>query len=87
MRPTDVMAGLVPAIHAAPWQTTFDVDDGVWAWMAGTSPAMTRRGSKGWSNATEFCSADSSATTEGGDFRLLILSTETILALRLILIS
>jgi hypothetical protein len=35
------MAGLVPAIHAAPLQNPFEVDLGVTAWMAGTSPAMT----------------------------------------------
>jgi hypothetical protein len=35
------MAGLVPAIHAAPLQTTFEVGDGFSAWMPGTRPGMT----------------------------------------------
>jgi hypothetical protein len=35
------MAGLVPAIHAAPLQTTFKAGVNGAAWMAGTSPAMT----------------------------------------------
>jgi hypothetical protein len=38
-----VMAGLVPAIHAAPLPKTFDAGDRITAWMAGTSPAMTVR--------------------------------------------
>jgi hypothetical protein len=37
------MAGLVPAIHAAPLPKTFDAGDRITAWMAGTSPAMTVR--------------------------------------------
>ena len=36
------MAGLVPAIHAAPPRQTFQEGAGDPAWMAGTSPAMTR---------------------------------------------
>ena len=38
-----VMAGLVPAIHAAPLRQTFQGGVGGPAWMAGTSPAMTSR--------------------------------------------
>jgi hypothetical protein len=38
------MAGLVPAIHAAPLRKTFEVSDRMTAWMAGTSPAMTVAG-------------------------------------------
>jgi hypothetical protein len=38
-----VMAGLVPAIHAAPLQTTVGIGRCVTAWMAGKSPAMTMR--------------------------------------------
>jgi hypothetical protein len=38
------MAGLVPAIHTAPLRKTFHVSDRITAWMAGTSPAMTRVG-------------------------------------------
>jgi hypothetical protein len=34
--PFDVMAGLVPAIHAAPLQITVEASYGVWAWMPGT---------------------------------------------------
>jgi hypothetical protein len=41
------MAGLVPAIHAAPLQITFDVGDGFSAWMPGTRPGMTCWGCKG----------------------------------------
>jgi tRNA-modifying protein YgfZ len=36
-----VMAGLVPAIHAAPSRQTSEVGVGGSAWVAGTSPAMT----------------------------------------------
>jgi len=39
--PFDVMAGLVPAIHAAPLQTTFEVGGGFWAWMPGTRPRLS----------------------------------------------
>src|ERR1700722_5004890 len=39
-----VMAGLVPAIHAAPLQTNFDVGSGFWAWMPGTRPGLTGQG-------------------------------------------
>jgi hypothetical protein len=39
--PFDVMAGLVPAIHAAPLQTTLEVLNGFWAWIPGTRPGMT----------------------------------------------
>src|SRR5471032_1639595 len=35
------MAGLVPAIHAAPLQTTFKVGYGFWAWMPGTRPRLS----------------------------------------------
>jgi hypothetical protein len=38
-----VMAGLVPAIHAAPLQTALKVFDGCAAWMPGTRPGMTCR--------------------------------------------
>jgi hypothetical protein len=41
VRPAVVMAGLVPAIHAAPLQTTLEVRDGLWAWMPGTRPGKT----------------------------------------------
>jgi hypothetical protein len=37
----DVMAGLVPAIHAAPPLTTAEGLDGIWAWMPGTRPRLS----------------------------------------------
>jgi len=36
------LAGLVPAIHAAPLQETFEVGGFRTAWMPGTSPGKTR---------------------------------------------
>jgi hypothetical protein len=59
---SDVMAGLVPAIHAAPLQETFEVGGLRSAWMPGTSPGTTRQGCKRlelwvckrWSTTTEF---------------------------------
>ena len=36
-----VMAGLVPAIHAAPLRSLLRLRTRGTAWMAGTSPAMT----------------------------------------------
>ena len=41
VRPTRVMAGLVPAIHAAPLLETFEVRRIGSAWMPGTRPSMT----------------------------------------------
>jgi hypothetical protein len=41
VQPTVVMAGLVPAIHAAPLEEAFELGAFRAAWMAGTSPAMT----------------------------------------------
>jgi hypothetical protein len=55
----DVMAGLVPAIHAAPLRSTLEVRDGLSAWMPGTRPGMTWSSWKRRSTATEFCSPDS----------------------------
>ena len=52
--PLDVMAGLVPAIHAAPLQTTLEVHGGLWAWMPGTRPGMTFWGCKKRCDATAF---------------------------------
>jgi hypothetical protein len=43
-QPPGVLAGLVPAIHAAPLQETFEVDGLRSAWMPGTSPGRTREG-------------------------------------------
>jgi hypothetical protein len=40
-RPGRVMAGLVPAIHAAPLQKVFGVVGGGAAWIPGTRPGMT----------------------------------------------
>ncbi|WP_158815616.1 cobaltochelatase subunit CobN [Methylocapsa sp. S129] len=42
--PFAVMAGLVPAIHAAPPRKTSNAGHGLRAWMAGTSPAITAVG-------------------------------------------
>jgi hypothetical protein len=42
----DVMAGLVPAIHAPPLQETFEVGGFRSAWMPGTSPGTTHQGCK-----------------------------------------
>jgi hypothetical protein len=44
LQPTDVLAGLVPAIHAATLRTIFKISLGGTAWMAGTSPAKTCAG-------------------------------------------
>jgi hypothetical protein len=52
--PERVMAGLVPAIHAAPLQGTFEVGVGGSAWMPGTRPGMTRGGCKELSNYNQF---------------------------------
>jgi hypothetical protein len=41
VQPLRVMAGLVPAIHAAPLQETFEVRTAGWAWMPGARPGMT----------------------------------------------
>ncbi|PPD45206.1 MAG: hypothetical protein CTY15_05380 [Methylocystis sp.] len=38
-----VMPGLVPGIHAVRTPTILRIERNVPAWMAGTSPAMTRR--------------------------------------------
>jgi hypothetical protein len=35
------MAGLVPAIHAAPLLETFEASKSLTAWMAGTSPRLS----------------------------------------------
>ena len=50
------MAGLVPAIHAAPPRQTCRYRVGGWTWMAGTSPAMTIWGCKGRRNYNQFSS-------------------------------
>ena len=39
--PIGVLAGLVPAIHAAPLQSTHEVRGGPWAWMPGTRPRLS----------------------------------------------
>jgi hypothetical protein len=44
LQPMVVMAGLVPAIHAAPLQETSEVGIRRTAWMPGTRPGRTRRG-------------------------------------------
>src|ERR1700722_19057290 len=44
IEPFGVLAGLVPAIHAAPLQETFEVGGFRTAWMPGTSPGTTRGG-------------------------------------------
>ena len=44
MQPRAVMAGLVPAIHAAPLHVTFQNRGPCTAWMPGTGPGMTRWG-------------------------------------------
>jgi hypothetical protein len=44
IEPLGVLAGLVPAIHAAPLQETFEVGGFRTAWMPGTSPGTTRGG-------------------------------------------
>jgi hypothetical protein len=44
VQPAVVMAGLVPAIHAAPLQRTIVVGVLSTAWMPGTRPGMTRGG-------------------------------------------
>jgi hypothetical protein len=59
--PFHVMAGLVPAIHAAPLQTTFEVGNGFWAWMLGTRPGMTCWGSERRSAVIEFYCPDGPA--------------------------
>jgi len=43
-----VMAGLVPAIHAAPLREFFKDGAVGSAWMPGTRPGMTSRGCKGF---------------------------------------
>jgi hypothetical protein len=43
-QPETVMAGLVPAIHAAPSQNAFAIGRSGAAWMPGTRPGMTRVG-------------------------------------------
>jgi hypothetical protein len=60
------MAGLVPAIHAAPLQGTFVVSAGGSAWMPGTRPGMTRGGCKERSNYNNFVSPDSPARSGEG---------------------
>jgi hypothetical protein len=57
-----VMAGLVPAIHAAPLQTTVDVGDCGSAGMPGTGPGMTRGGCGRADNASGFAQPDSRGT-------------------------
>ena len=44
IEPFGVLAGLVPAIHAAPLQETFEVGGFRTAWMPRTSPGTTRGG-------------------------------------------
>jgi hypothetical protein len=55
-----VMAGLVPAIHAAPLQKLFSIGGSGAAWMPGTRPGMMadnndqrREGPKGFSDTHE----------------------------------
>jgi hypothetical protein len=62
--PFDVMAGLVPAIHAALPRATFEVLDGRWAWMPGTRPGMTCCDCTARIIATESCSLNSLAPRE-----------------------
>jgi hypothetical protein len=58
LQSTDVMAGLVPAIHAGPPPRTSNVVRKGAAWMAGTSPAMTRGGRESPAHRTpSSCSA------------------------------
>jgi hypothetical protein len=44
LKPNEVLAGLVPAIHAVPGAQSSEIAHRGTAWMAGTSPAKTRRG-------------------------------------------
>ena len=44
LHPPRAMAGLVPAIHAAPTQETFEIGVVGSAWMPGKRPGMTRGG-------------------------------------------
>ena len=53
-QPTHVMPGLVPGIHARkPSRTSIVVCNGA-AWMAGTSPAMTPKGSEQTNYSSDF---------------------------------
>ncbi len=53
LRPTRVMPGLVPGVHAGPRDSMPEISRCIAAWMAGTSPAMTALGpSKGGSRPT-----------------------------------
>jgi hypothetical protein len=55
------MAGLVPAIYAATLRTILELSLGGTAWMAGTSPAKTRRGCIDCNNGNPFAKPDSRA--------------------------
>jgi hypothetical protein len=54
VQPAVVMAGLVPAIHAAPLPETFEVGVLRTAWMPGTRPGMTRGGWRDTRNHSQF---------------------------------
>jgi hypothetical protein len=70
VEPLGVLAGLVPAIHAAPLQEAFEVGGFHTAWMPGTSPGTTREGYErpelyNWLAEPDSCGTSPGTTRQG----------------------